>query len=74
MLTKKLSVVVAAAVMMVMATSPALADPPQVKGNNGNHFGDIRNDDNGNHNGAGAGGGKFNNNGNHNGQCGALCE
>jgi hypothetical protein len=44
----------------VVATGPASALPP---GNNGNHYGEHSpdNKNNGHHNGAGAGMGKFNN-------------
>ena len=69
MLRKKLVVLVAAAMMMATVASPAWAAP---QGNNGNHSGDVRNEDNGLHVGGGTGGGKFNNPGN--GGCGAGCE
>jgi hypothetical protein len=60
-LKKRLSVLLAL-VMMFSATAvlagPVSAFPP---GNNGNHFGDIGNPDNGEHVGVGAGMGKYDN-------------
>ena len=60
-LKRRLSVLLATALMLsatVVASGPASALPP---GNNGNHFGDYAHTDNGKHNGAGAGLGMFNN-------------
>jgi hypothetical protein len=62
-LKRRLSILLATAMMLsftVVATGPASALPP---GNNGNHYGEHSpdNKNNGHHNGAGAGMGKFNN-------------
>jgi hypothetical protein len=60
-LKRRLSVLLATVMMLsftIVASGPASALPP---GNNGNHFGDYAHEDNGKHNGAGAGLGKFNN-------------
>ena len=66
-LRKKLAVLLAAVMLLVSVfamAGPAVALPD---GNNGNHHGDIRNPDNGKHNGGGVGGGKINNEGKHKG-------
>ena len=64
-LRKKLTVLVTVVMMLVMVASPAWAIPgcgkfcSPINGNSGNHIGDARNDDSGNHTGGGAGGGRF---------------
>ncbi len=60
-LKRRLSVLLAAAMMLsttVAVAGPALAIP---QGNNGNHYGDIQHEDNRKHIGAGAGAGKYSN-------------
>jgi hypothetical protein len=62
MLRKKLAVLVAAAMMLVSVfavAGPAVAVSDNFNGNSGNHFGDARNPDSGNHTGGGIGGGRF---------------
>jgi len=62
MVKRRLAVLLAVAMMLAMLLANAgmaSAKSLVIQGNNGNHYGDARHDDNGNHNGGGIGGGRF---------------